>query len=111
MYKFAVNTVKFLGHIFSDKGIQADSDKVQAIVDMERPSDSKAVERLLGMITYVSKFIPNATEITAPLRELVKRNVNFNWEKRDEDAFKLIKRNLSEAPVLQYYDPNVQPIA
>lgn len=107
--KFAVDTVKFLGHTFSDKGIQVDNDKIQAMVHIKRPKDSKAVERLLGMITYVSKFIPNVTEITAPLRELIKKDINFNWDKRHENAFKMIKSKLSEAPVLQYYDLNVQP--
>lgn len=105
--KFAVNKVKFLGHIFSDKGISIDNEKIQAIINMEKPKDTKAVERLLGMITYVSKFIPNTTEITAPLRDLIKQNSNFDLKKPQDDAYKLIKEKLSEAPVLQYYNLNV----
>ena len=52
-------------------GIKPDPNKVKAINDMPDPTDKAGVQRFLGMIQYLAKFIPNLSEVTAPLRELV----------------------------------------
>ena len=61
--------------------------------------------RLLGMATYLAKFVPHFSEITAPLRELLLRDIEFRW---DDDkhgrALRQLKEMLISAPVLGYYD-------
>lgn len=104
--KFGVNKVKFLGHNFSDQGIEVDNEKVRAIKEMEKPKDVKAVERFLGMTTYVTKFINNLASHTVPLRELIKKDVKFEWNEEHDAAFEKIKAQLSESSILQYYDVN-----
>lgn len=98
--------VKFLGHVFTNEGIRIDADRIQAVTEMKKPTDTKGVERLLGMITYVAKFIPNLSDVTAPLRELIKKGVKFHWVEEHEVAFNKIKERLSSNAVLQYYDTN-----
>ena len=105
--KFNQQSVKFLGHVFSKDGIAIDEGRIDAILKMEKPKDKKSVERLLGVITYCIKYIPNASNITAPLRELIKNEVKFNWTKEHDEAIEQIKKALTNAPVLQYYDPNL----
>ena len=48
-----------------------DSAKIDAIVNMPPPEDKHGVQRFLGMVNYVTKFIPKVSSITAPLRELL----------------------------------------
>ena len=47
---------------------------------MPKPEDDEqGVHRLLGMVNYVAKFAPNISEVTAPLRELLKKDVAWHW--------------------------------
>ena len=58
------------------------------------------------MVNYVSKFVPNVSEITSPLRELLKRDVSWHWSVTHAKAFDKIKTILAnpEPGVLTYYD-------
>ena len=48
---------------------------IEAITKMPKPDDKQGVQRLLGMVNYVAKFAPNISEVTVPLRELLKKDV------------------------------------
>ncbi|XP_054283462.1 uncharacterized protein K02A2.6-like [Macrosteles quadrilineatus] len=102
--QFKKSEVKYLGHIVSAAGIQPDPDYVKAIVEMDPPTDKKGVMRLLGMLKYLSRFIPNLAKITAPLRYLTRKDVDFLWTVEHEDALKIIKTLISSEPVLVYFD-------
>lgn len=99
-----VNEVKYLGHIISDKGLRVDPERTKAIVEMEEPKNREELLRFLGMINYVSKFIPNISEVTAPLRMLIKKNVPYIWSESQRNAYELLKKMLCESPVLAYFD-------
>ena len=71
--KVAVQEVSYVGHIFTEHGIRSDPEKVAAIRNMPEPKDRAAVMRLLGMVTYLAKFIPDLSAITAPLRQVIKK--------------------------------------
>ena len=96
--------MKFHGHVFSKDGLRTDQEKVRAIVEMPRPTDKAGVQRLLGMVNYVSKIIPNLSDLTTPLRQLLHQDVLWQWEKQQETSFKAIKESLTLAPMLGYYD-------
>ena len=68
-------SVAYVGHILTQNGVKADPGRVQAIVDMPAPSDKAGVQRFLGMVGYVHKFIPNLSEIVKPLHTLLIRAV------------------------------------
>ena len=63
--------VTYIGHILSSKGIKPDPSKVQAITEMKSPQDKKELQRVMGMINYLGKFIPNLSNVTQPLRALL----------------------------------------
>ena len=65
--KFNQESIKFFGHIFSKEGIQADPSKVKAIMKMPAPEGATAVRSFLGMTNYLSRFLPNYADLTAPL--------------------------------------------
>lgn len=105
-----VNTVKYVGHILTKEGIQMDIDKIEAIKRIETPQNQKDVSRFLGMITYVSKFIPNCSKLTVNLRNLVKKNVVWEWTYEHAREFNKLKEILVSNPVLKYYDETKQII-
>jgi len=95
--------MKFHGHVFTTDGLKADPEKVSAVVQMPRPTDKAGVQRLLAMVNYASKFIPNMSDLTAPLRQsLLQQKVEWHWEEQQEASCKAIKESLVLAPVLQY---------
>ena len=96
--------VKFHGHIFTKDGLKPDPEKVRAVVDMARPTDKAGVQRLLGMVNYVNKFIPNMSDLTSPLRQLLHQDVEWHWEGQHETGFEKVKEALARSPVLGYYD-------
>jgi hypothetical protein len=104
--QFKVRQVKYLGNLISADGLQIDDEKVQAITEMPVPEDKKALLRFLGMIAYISKFIPNCSALTEPLRQLNKSNVTWNWSQAQQQAFDKLKRVVSAVPVLRFFDPS-----
>lgn len=103
--KISISELKYLGHKLSGKGVTADDCKIKAITNMETPKDKKSLERFLGLINYVGKFVQNLSQHTAPLRELLKKSVDFSWSQQHYNAFNKLKDMLVKQPVLQYFDP------
>lgn len=107
--RIGVNEVRYVGHIFTKDGLKPDNDKVSAILSMDIPQSKKDLQTFLGMVTYVSKFIPNMSDLTFNLRSLLKKNIEFLWQEIHTKEFQKIKDVLTTAPVLKYYDIN-EPI-
>lgn len=104
--KFLVNRVKYMGHEISESGLKPDDSKIEAIKNMPRPENKTDIQRFLGYITYVGKFIQNLSELTAPLRSLLKKDISFSWEHCHEQAFNKLKEMASQRPCLQFFDMN-----
>ena len=58
------------------------------------------------MANTCHEYIPNYATITAPLRELTKKNVTFEWKVPQQKAFEQLKKKLTQTPVMAYYDTN-----
>ena len=84
---FKQERVKYNGHILTTEGMLSDSAEVEAITEMPRPRDKAEVKRLLGMINYLGKFLPQLSDISEPLRTLNKEDVKFIWSQAHEDTF------------------------
>lgn len=104
--KIDVKQVKYLGHTFSENAIEPDYDRIEAIKRMSRPKDKKDMHKFLGVIGYVRPFTANMSELTAPLRELMKKNVIYDWTERQTEAFNKIKEAIANAPILVPFDEN-----
>lgn len=102
--KFAQTEVKYMGHIISKHGLRVDESKLIAIKNMKRPENKKDTERFLGFVNYLNRFIPNFSQITEPLRQLIQKDNEFFWAKPQEEAFQLLKNKLITAPVLNFYN-------
>jgi hypothetical protein len=98
-------TTNYMGYLLTANGLLPDPKKVDAIRQMPPPTDRQGVLRLLGMATFLGKFCPNFSEVTAKIRELLPKTAEFRWDETTHGiAFKKLKDLLSAAPVLQYYD-------
>lgn len=100
MFFFFKSELKYLVFIVNNHGLSVDPEKVKAIVDLSRPEKPKDIKRIIGMITWYRKFIPNLSNIIEPLTELTKKNIKFNWTPECEQAFQSIKNCLVSAPIL-----------
>ena len=68
-----------IGHKLTQEGIKPDDEKVRAINDMPASTDNKGVERFLGTVNYLGKFIPNMATVTEPIRVLLRKVIEFQW--------------------------------
>lgn len=82
--QFGVQEIVFLGDKLSAQGVQPDQDKVKAILDMPRPNDKTGVLRIMGMVNFIGKFIPNLAANTSCIRELLHKEHKFEWTANHE---------------------------
>ena len=101
---FGVPEIVYLGHKLNVDGVFPDEGKIKAIKDMPRPESKKELQRFLGLTNYVGKFIPNLSERTKKLRELLKKDVEFIWEKEHQQELDNIKGHLMWDKCLFFYD-------
>jgi hypothetical protein len=97
---FCVRRVVCLGHVLDADGIRPVESKVQAIVDLPLPDSVKALKGFLGMAGNYRKFIHNFAHLSAPLMEMQRRGVAFEWDLERVVAFEAIKQALVSAPCL-----------
>ena len=95
-------SVPFIGHVATDEGLKPDQAKVKAIADMPAPTDVAGVHRFLGMVQYLSKFLPHLSDMTKPLRDLLQKETEWCWEENQEMALRKIKDAVCTTPVLRY---------
>lgn len=103
--QFSVNETNFMGHVINEHGITIDENRLKAITEIPSPTCKKDVQRLIGIINYVGKYIPNYSVQIEPLRTLLKKDVVFQWEEPQIKALEEIKQSLTQKPVLQFFDP------
>jgi hypothetical protein len=104
--EFWLDQVPFLGHILSAEGVVVDPGKVKDILEWKSPTTVHLVRSFLGMDGYYCRFIPDFSKISKPITELLKNNVKFNWTPECNEAFEMLKKLLTTAPVLA--QPNIE---
>ena len=65
--QFKTKELCYVGHL-TEKGLKPDPEKVDTVMEMATPDGPNAVRRFLGIVTYLSKFIPSLSDLSAPLR-------------------------------------------
>ena len=88
---FKQTEVPYMGHLLTSEGVKADPSKVEAVHNMERPIDVTSVQRIMGTVGYLAKFLPRLSVVSEPLRQLTKKKAEFPWDKVYDGAFCRIK--------------------
>ncbi len=129
--KFFQTSVKYLGHIVSENGVETDPQKIEAIKTWPRPKNLKELRSFLGFSGYYRRFIKDYAKVVKPLNGLTvgypplqkscrtKSNektytyldpkVPFGgrWSTDYQQAFETLISKLTEAPVLGFADPGL----
>ena len=95
---FGVASGKFLGFMVSQRGIEANPEKVQAIINMVSPRTVKEVQKLTKRNAALNKFVSRAKDKCLPFFKTLKQA--FAWTDECEAAFQELKRYLSNPPLL-----------
>lgn len=96
---FGQDSIKYLGHIISSKGVEADYKKVEAMTSWPTPRNIKSLRGFLGLTGYYRRFVRNYGTICKLLTDLLKKGA-FGWNKQAQNVFELLKQAMSQTPVL-----------
>ncbi|KAL0549531.1 hypothetical protein IC582_014016 [Cucumis melo] len=98
--EFWLEQVVFLGHVVSAKGVSVDPQKVEAVVNWERPTSATEVRSFLGLAGYYRRFIKDFSRLALPLTALTRKNAKFEWSHKCEQSFQKLKKRLVTTPIL-----------
>ena len=91
---------KLLGFIVSHRGIEANTEKINAIMNMEAPASIKDVQKLTGCMAALNRFLSRIGERGLPFFKLLKKQDKFKWSQDAADALKNLKQHLQSPPIL-----------
>ena len=92
-----------MGHPLTEKGLKPDPEKIGAVMEMATRDGPNAVRRFLDMVTYLSKFTPGLSDLSASLRESIRVDVPWPWCDKQQEASGHIKVIITTVPVLKFY--------
>jgi hypothetical protein len=92
---FSIHKGKVLGCLLPTKGIEANPDKIKALIEMQDPVSVKDVQKLTGRVAALNKFTPRAAERSLPFFQVLRSTKNFQWCENQKQAFQELKDYLS----------------
>jgi hypothetical protein len=92
---FGIHKGKVLGCLVSTKGIEANPNKIKALVEMQDPVFVKDVQKLTGRVAALNRFIPRDAERSLPFFQVLISTKNFQWSETQKQAFQELKNYLS----------------
>jgi hypothetical protein len=105
--EFGAKKIKFVGHIIEDGKRKIDPDRIVDIRQIPTPRTASEIRSFMGAINFVRDHLPKASEISAPLLELVRKGVRFLWGERQQSAFDKLKQLVARNMELHLPDPDL----
>ncbi|KAJ8027406.1 hypothetical protein HOLleu_32542 [Holothuria leucospilota] len=102
---FSVSEVIYLGYRIDSEGLHPIDDKAEAILKARQPTNVTELRSYLGLLNYYGRFLPSLSQVLAPLHQLLKKSVQWNWSANEQRAFQQSKQMLLSSNVLVHYDP------
>ena len=103
---FHASEVEFVGFTIGSQGVRMSKDKVADIQDWERPLSVKEVQKFIGFANFYRRFIKGFSKICKPLTDLTKKGVLWDWSYQCKEAFKHLKKGLTEELILEQFWPD-----
>ena len=100
-------TINFFGCLYNANGVHPDLGKVDAVHALPAPTNVTELQEFLGLVTYLSPFIPGLSTLTSPLQELLKKDTDFIWNCTYGTAFEQIKEAVISDTTLRYFIPSL----
>ena len=95
---FGVSSRKFLGHLVSRRGIEANPEKIRAVISMLSPLTTKEIQSLAGRVAALNRFVSRATDQCLPFFKILRKA--FEWSEECEKAFQELKTYLASSSLL-----------
>ena len=84
---FGADSIDFLGHRIFANSLQPQEEKLAAVRDLPPPTDLHSLRAALGLFLYYRKFVLHFSSIAHPLNQLLKKDAEWRWEKKQVEAF------------------------
>ena len=94
--------VQYLGFVLSERGVSASPDKVKALRDYPVPKNVKDVRAFLGLASFYRKLVPDFAKLAKALTILTRKNQEFTWGPKQQEAFLRLKEGLCTSPTLAF---------
>lgn len=101
---FLKKSVEYLGNIVENGQVKPSSRKIEALKNSKPPNSVKQVRQFNGLASYFRRFIPQFSQTMAPLYNLTKKDVKFQWTKEHEKIRQEIINYLTSDPILSIFD-------
>ena len=102
--EWAVTSTEYLGFFLTIDGLKPMPKKVEAIINVSRPSSTKEVRSFVGLVNYYKDMRPRRAHILAPLTELCSTRNKFKWNDNHESSFQQMKKLVSGDVLLRFPD-------
>ena len=86
------NRVDFAGYVVTDQGILPSPDMTAAIKNFPPLKNTHEVRQFLGLVSQHGSFMPDLSQITAPICQLLRKNAAWTWETAQEQSFQRLKK-------------------
>ncbi|XP_022156792.1 uncharacterized protein LOC111023626 [Momordica charantia] len=96
---FGVSSGKFLMFMVHERGIEANPDKIKAVLEMEARRNIKQLQRLNGQLAALNRFVSRSTDKCHPFFQTLRKKDRFEWTDDCEVAVRQLKQYLSSAPL------------
>ena len=103
---FLLPCIEYLGHCITSEGIQPSSDKVRAVQKAPIPQDVSQLKSFVGLVNYYGKFLPDLSNLLAPLYRLMQKDTKWSWGAEQARAFREVKTLLTSDCLLVHFDPD-----
>ena len=102
---FMCDTIEYLGHQIGPGGLTPHASKVATIRELRTPTNVHELKSMLGFCNYYRVYLPGYSTICAPLNELLKKDVPWEWTAARADAYQQLKDGLcKEGNALKRFD-------
>ena len=106
--KFGLSKVEYVGRTLSKEGISMSTKKINSVLDFPKPQVNTQLRSFLGLANYFRNFVPNHSNVVAPLNQMVdhsaKKQKALVWTPAGEEAFIKIRTLIADSPTLFFMD-------
>lgn len=105
--EFFKKSLTYLGYIVGSNGLRTDPDKIEAMINYPRPTNTTEIKRFVGLCSWYKRFIKDFSTLMSPINDLLKgkrKKQKIDWSEEAESSFQKIKDALVSAPILSQPD-------
>lgn len=104
---FGKSSLDYLGHRITANGNEPQQEHITRIVNATQPTNRKKMSAFLGLCGWIREYVPNFSEMAAPLTALLSPKIRYTWGPLQEEAFQQVKEAFKQPLHLERPDPTL----